>query len=172
MDSAAVAPAVRIGVRGVLDRARAGRVTTIVRDNERYVVVDASCSARRWADYCRRGRTWSPSRRLVREHAWRGVPWRRSDLREAVAPTIDRMTSIAAALDRLTCSAHDGRLASLCQRFGLDLFVVFGSAAHEDSGQAEPADLDVAARFASYDHTQVLPCSTPSPSSLASTRST
>ena len=44
-------------------------------------------------------------------------------------------------LDRLRRAAEDGELAALCERYGLDLLVVFGSTA---KGKPDPRDLDIA----------------------------
>lgn len=51
------------------------------------------------------------------------------------------MTTPVQALDRLRRAVASGELAALCERFGLDLVVVFGSAA---KGAAAPRDLDIA----------------------------
>ncbi|WP_199036416.1 nucleotidyltransferase family protein [Glycomyces salinus] len=51
------------------------------------------------------------------------------------------MTSPKEGLARLKAAAESGRLEALCDRFGLDLVVVFGSTA---KGAASPRDLDIA----------------------------
>ncbi|THV41092.1 nucleotidyltransferase family protein [Glycomyces buryatensis] len=48
------------------------------------------------------------------------------------------------ALDRLQAAKADGSLNELCERFGLDLVVVFGSVIRDD---AEPRDLDIAVHY-------------------------
>lgn len=51
------------------------------------------------------------------------------------------MTSPSEGLARLRRAASSGRLETLCDRFGLDLVVVFGSTAR---GERNPRDLDIA----------------------------
>jgi len=51
------------------------------------------------------------------------------------------MTTPVQALDRLRRAAAGSELGTLCDQFGLDLVVVFGSTA---KGAAEPRDLDIA----------------------------
>ncbi|THV40944.1 nucleotidyltransferase family protein [Glycomyces buryatensis] len=51
------------------------------------------------------------------------------------------MTTPIEGLHRLRRAAASGELAALCERYGLDLLVVFGSTA---KGKAEPRDLDIA----------------------------
>jgi predicted nucleotidyltransferase len=53
-------------------------------------------------------------------------------------------TGAAAALARLVDAAHDGRLDAICDRLGVRLLGVFGSAAQ---GEPAPHDLDVAVSF-------------------------
>lgn len=48
------------------------------------------------------------------------------------------------ALARLEAGRESGELGRLCQRHGITLMVVFGSALHADG---EPSDLDLAVRF-------------------------
>lgn len=54
--------------------------------------------------------------------------------------------SVRAAYARLREAADRGTLAELCHRYGLNLFVVFGSVVELD--HEEPRDLDVAVRYA------------------------
>lgn len=54
------------------------------------------------------------------------------------------MTDPRQALERLRHAADNGDLAALCQRHGITLLVVFGSAIRPD---AVPHDLDLALRF-------------------------
>ena len=56
-------------------------------------------------------------------------------------------------LDRLDAAAVDGRLSGLCRRSKIDLFVVFGSALDPE---ADPKDLDLAARFEAHCRPDVL----------------
>ncbi|MDP9444151.1 MAG: nucleotidyltransferase domain-containing protein [Actinomycetota bacterium] len=53
-------------------------------------------------------------------------------------------THVREGLARLDEYADTGKLASLCRRHGIELMVVFGSAARDEP---HPADLDLAVRF-------------------------
>lgn len=55
------------------------------------------------------------------------------------------MQAVHEALEILYESSTDGRLGALCDQHGLDLVVVFGSAANP--AVHEPNDLDIAVRF-------------------------
>lgn len=53
------------------------------------------------------------------------------------------VTTPAEGFERLRAATADGRLDALCDRLGVELLVVFGSAARPPAG-APPNDLDVA----------------------------
>lgn len=58
------------------------------------------------------------------------------------------MDDVRRGLAVLRAAAGDGRLDALCDRLGIDLVSVFGSAVRSARpGDPEPADLDVAVRF-------------------------
>lgn len=66
------------------------------------------------------------------------------------------MGAVAQMLGRLAAARDSGDLAELCRRHGVELMVLFGSAATREPRTREPQDIDLAIAFLHDEHGDLL----------------